>query len=85
MAYLEMVPRKEHVTQDWYVKPTELVHSHAQLGEALEMAPAGVLVMKGNCVKQMEHALQVGILNTFLQYHNYKCNHATRRKCHYFY
>ena len=75
-----MAPRKEHVTRDCYVKKMELVQWHAQLMEDLEMALREVHAMKANCVKRMEHALQVCISNIFVQYYNYKCINSTQRE-----
>ena len=66
-----MVQRKEHVAPDCYVNPMELVQCHAQLTEDLEMEPREVLAIKANCVKQMEHAPEVCIINTFMQYYNH--------------
>ena len=62
-----MVPRKEHVTPVCCVKLMELVKRHAQLTADLGMEPQEAHVMKANRVKQMERALEVCILNTFLQ------------------
>ena len=65
-----MVQRKEHVMQDCYVNPMELVHYRAQLMEDLEMVPREALAIQANCVRRMEHAPEVCIINTFLQYYN---------------
>ena len=71
MAGLEMVQRKEHVTPDCYVNPTELVQCHAQLMEGLVMEPREVLAIKGNYVKQMEHAHQVNTGKRFFHQYQY--------------
>jgi hypothetical protein len=70
MVDLEMVQCKEHVTLDYYVKPMELVQYHAQLMEDLEMETLEVLAIQDNCVKQMERAPEVCIINTFVMYYN---------------
>ena len=63
-----MAHAKVHVTLVTYVKLMELVPRHAQLMEDLVMAPQEAHVTKANSVKQMEHAPEVYILNTFVQY-----------------
>ena len=62
MVDLEMAAHKEHATLDCYVKTMEPVHQPAQLMEDLGMEQWGALVMEANCVKQMEYALKVCIL-----------------------
>ena len=62
-----MVQHKEHVMLDCYANPMDLVLCHAQLMEGLGMKPLEVLAIMANCVKQMEHALEVCIVNIFIQ------------------
>ena len=67
MADLGMAPRKEHVTLECCVSLMELVRCPAQLMEDLEMEQLEVLAIKDNCVRPMEHALEVCIINKFVQ------------------